>query len=182
MKAIIFFADGCEEVEALTVYDGLLRAGFEVTKAAVGGKKTIKSSHNVEITCEALVEDCTNEDYDLAYAPGGMPGSANLAQCWAVNEILIKCAQDKVVAAICAAPAVVLGPLGLLNGKKCTCFPGCEEYSPSIEFNGEGVVVDGNIVTAKSVAWAWPLAFTLISLLMGDEKRAEIEKAVCWKA
>ncbi len=178
--AVILFACGFEEVEALTVYDGLVRAGIKVTKLAVGGKLSVVSSHDVEIACDELVENYHGIS-DLVFIPGGMPGSTNIAQCWEANELIIKHAQDRLVAAICAAPSVVLGPLGLVRSGKATCFPGCEEYSPSVEFLSDGVVEDGNIITAKSVAYAWPLAFTLVERLLGKEAEEKLEKTVYWK-
>lgn len=117
---------------------------------------------------------------DLVFAPGGMPGSSNLAQSWPVNEMIVRHVQDRLVAAICAAPAVVLGPLGLLEGRKATCFPGCEEYAPSVVFSSDGVVEDGNIITAKSVAYAWPLGFLLVERLLGAEARRRLESGIWW--
>ena len=178
-SAVILFAYGFEEVEALTVYDGLVRAGMKVVKLAVGGNLNVVSSHGVEIVCDDLVENY-NDVSDLIYVPGGMPGSTNIAQCWSANELIIKHAQDRLVSAICAAPAVVLGPLGLLHSGKATCFPGCEDYSPSVSFVCDGVVEDGNIITAKSVAYAWPLVFTLVERLLGSEAAGKLEKAIYW--
>ena len=174
-SAVILFAYGFEEVEALTVYDGLVRAGVKVVKLAVGGNLNVVSSHGVEIVCDELVENY-NDVSDLIYVPGGMPGSTNIAQCWSANELIIKHAQDRLVSAICAAPAVVLGPLGLLHSGKATCFPGCEDYSPSVSFVCDGVVEDRNIITAKSVAYAWPLVFTLVERLLGSEAAEKLEK------
>ncbi len=180
-KVAVFFAQGFEEVEALTVVDGLVRAGAEVTKLAVGGSLEVTSSHGVTLCCDALVEDWQGGAC-LVFLPGGMPGSLNLAQEWLVNKAVVETAQSGLVAAICAAPAVVLGPLGLLHDGKCTCFPGCEEYSPSVKFTSVGVVVDGNIVTAKSVAYAWPLAFTLVRLLFGAQAEEKLKAQVFWNA
>ena len=101
-SAVILFAYGFEEVEALTVYDGLVRAGVKVVKLAVGGNLNVVSSHGVEIVCDDLVENY-NDVSDLIYVPGGMPGSTNIAQCWSANELIIKHAQDRLVSAICAA-------------------------------------------------------------------------------
>ena len=179
-KAVVFFADGFEEVEALTVCDALMRAGVKVVKAAVGGSLAVTSSHDVKVVCDALVEDIKDEMVDLVFAPGGMPGSSNLAQSWPVNEMIVRHVQDRLVAAICAAPAVVLGPLGLLEGRKATCFPGCEEYAPSASFSSEGVVEDGNIITAKSVAYAWPLGFLLVERLLGADARRRLEGGIWW--
>lgn len=181
MRAFAFFADGFEEVEALTVVDGLIRAGIEVVKVSVMETRRVVSSHSVPVECDCLVAEVQGQKADLVFLPGGMPGSTNLAQSWPVNELVVQHAQGALVAAICAAPAVVLGPLGLLEGRRATCFPGCEEYSPSVSFSTEGVVVDGNIVTAKSVAYAWPLAFTLVGLLKGDEARLTLEEAIFWQ-
>ena len=105
-KAVVIFADGFEEVEALTVCDALVRAGVEVVKAAVGGSLEVVSSHDVRIVCDALVEDVKDEMVDLVFAPGGMPGSTNLAQCWPVNEMIVRHVQDRLVAAICAGKMV----------------------------------------------------------------------------
>ncbi len=179
-KAIVFFAQGFEEVEALTVCDCLIRAGVSVLKLAVGGSLEVTSSHNVTVVCDRLIEDAKDEEADLVYVPGGMPGSTNLSQEWLVNEMIIRHAQDRLVSAICAAPAVVLAPLGLLKGKKATCFPGCESYYPAQEFCTEGVVEDGNIITAKSVAYAWPLALTLTERLLGSKARDRVESAIYW--
>lgn len=181
MKAYVYFAEGFEEVEALTPVDALTRAGVEVVRVAVGDSLTVKSSHGIPVTCDMSATE-VKDKADLVFLPGGMPGSVNLAQCWDVNRVVVEHAQDRVVAAICAAPAVVLGPLGLLKSGKCACYPGCESYSPGIEFTNEGVVVDGNIVTARSVAWAWPLSFTLVEMLLGAEARAKLEKQVCWNS
>lgn len=180
--AIIFFADGFEEVEALTVYDGLVRAGVSVRKISASSSLSVTSSHNVTIQCDECVQTMDKSPADLVFLPGGMPGSSNLAQCWAVNECIVRHVQDRLVSAICAAPAVVLGPLGLLDGKKATCYPGCEEYWPSVTYSSEGVVEDGNIITAKSVAWAWPLTFRLVERLCGQAEADKLKKAVCWNS
>ncbi len=179
-RALVFLAEGFEEVEALSVLDALKRGGVEVVSAAVGEKREVKSSHGVVITADRLVSDVKDEAFDLVFLPGGMPGSINLAQCWDVNEIVIRHFQSALVAAICAAPAVVLGPAGLLEGRRATCYPGCEEYFPGFGFSGEGVVEDGNIITAKSAAYAWPLGFVLVRRLMGDETAERVRNSIYW--
>ena len=129
-RALIFLADGFEEVEALSVIDALIRGGVECVTAAVKDENRVVSTHNIPIIADKLISEVKNDTFDLVFLPGGMPGSINLAQSFDVNEIVIKHAQNKIVAAICAAPAVVLGPAGLLVGKKATCYPGCESYYP----------------------------------------------------
>ena len=110
-----------------------------------------------------------------------MPGSVNLSQSWKVNEIIVKTAQTGIVAAICAAPAVVLAPLGLLAGRRVTCFPGCEAYAPSIAFTGDGVDVDGNIITAKSAGWAFDLGLALVEKLISKEQAEKVRSSIYYK-
>ena len=181
-RALIFLADGFEEVEALSVIDALIRGGVECVTAAVKDENRVVSTHNIPIIADKLISEVKNDTFDLVFLPGGMPGSINLAQSFDVNEIVIKHAQNKIVAAICAAPAVVLGPAGLSVGKKATCYPGCESYYPDLEFSKEGVVVDSNIVTAKSAAYAWPLGFKLVELLEGSETANKVKSSIYYQA
>lgn len=180
-KALIFLAEGFEEVEALSVLDALKRGGVEVTTASVGEDKAVKSSHGVTIVADVKVSEVKDRAFDLVFLPGGMPGSINLAQSWDVNEIVIRHSQSALVAAICAAPAVVLGPAGLLEGKKATCYPGCDEYYPGFEFSSEGVVEDGRIITAKSAAYGWKLGFVLVRRLMGEEAADKVRSSIYWE-
>lgn len=181
MKVIVFLADGFEETEALCPVDVMRRAGIEVVTAGIGGKE-IKSSHGVTVVADSDIEDIADgEQFAAAFCPGGMPGSVNLSQSWKVNKIVVSTAQTGIVAAICAAPAVVLAPLGLLKGKNATCFPGCESYAPDIAFSAEGVVVDGNIVTAKSAGWAFDLGIKLVEMLKGKESADKVQSAIYYK-
>lgn len=177
-KAVILFADGFEEVEALTVLDALVRAGIKVDKCGVTGL-TVTSSHKVPLVCDFTIDEIEDE-YDLVFLPGGMPGSTNLAQSWPVNELLVKQAQKKdcYIGAICAAPAAVLARAGLLEGHEATCYPGCGSMAPYFTFSEEGVVVSGNIVTGKSAGHAWPLGFALITLLMGKEASDKVRNEI----
>lgn len=176
-KVLILLADGFEEVEALSPYDVLTRAGAEVTLCSVSEDKAVSSSHKVKVVCDITIGEVKG-DYDVVFLPGGMPGATNLAQSWPVNELVINQAQERIVAAICASPAVVLGPAGLLKGKEATCYPGCESYYPSFEFSKEGVVVSGNIITAKSAAFALDLGFTLIETLFGAQAAEKIKNDI----
>ena len=180
-RVIVFLADGFEETEALCPVDVLRRAGIEVVLAGVGSDM-ITSSHGVTVKADTTVESVdSSEHFAVAFCPGGMPRSVNLSQSWNVNEIIVKTAQTGIVAAICAAPAVVLAPLGLLKGRNATCFPGCESYAPDMVFSGEGIVVDGNIVTAKSAGWAFDLGLKLVSMLKGSDEAEKVRSAIYYK-
>lgn len=176
-KVLILFAEGFEEVEALTVLDACKRGKIEVTTCSITDEKSVKSSHGVTIVTDITIGE-VKDSYDLVFLPGGMPGSVNLAQSWQVNELIIKQAQSGYVAAICAAPAVVLGPAGLLTGHEATCYPGCENYSPDFHFSTDGVVVSGNIITGKSAGHAWELGFTIVSILEGDEAATKVREGI----
>ncbi len=181
MRVIVFLADGFEETEALCPVDVMRRAGLDVVTAGVEGEY-ITSSHGVTVKADTTLDSVgDDESFSAAFCPGGMPGSVNLSQSWKVNEILVKTAQTGLVAAICAAPAVVLAPLGLLKGKNATCFPGCESYAPDIVFSSSGVVVDGNIITAKSAGWAFDLGLKLVELLLGAPEAEKVRHSIYYK-
>lgn len=180
MKAVIFLAEGFEEAEAFCPYDCLKRADIEVDLAGIGGKE-ITSSHGLTVNCDLSVEEVKAEEYVLAFCPGGMPGAVNLAGSWQVNRILAKLAQTGYVAAICASPAVVLAPLGLLDGRIATCYPSCSVYAPSHHFTQEGVCVDGNIITGKSAGWAFDLGLKCVELLKGKEEAEKVRASIYYK-
>ena len=122
----VFFADGFEEIEAITPVDVLRRAGLNVETVSVTDEEVVTGAHNIPVICDSCFQDCDFSDADLLLLPGGMPGAATLSEHEGLNRLLpghVK--EGKPVAAICAAP-MVLGKLGLLKGKRVTCYPGFE--------------------------------------------------------
>ena len=153
------------------------RAGIDVIMAGIG-KEYITSAHNVTVKADIVLGDPLS-GFDCYFCPGGMPGAVNLAQSWFVNESLIRGLNDgAIISAICASPAVVLAPLGILAGMSATCYPGCESYAPDIHFSGNGVEDSGSIVTAKSAGYAADLALVLISKLISEDKADEVRKSI----
>ena len=181
-KAIILLAEGFEECEALCPGDVLNRGGVSVTYASVGDR-TVASSHGVKMTADTVLSSKTlEEDWDIVFLPGGMPGAKNLAASPTVRKLLLtQNEKAKTVAAICASPAVVLGPLGLLDGRKATVFPGCESYYPGFDFSSDGVVVSGNVVTAKSAGWAFDLGLKLLEITEGRETAEKVKNQIYYK-
>ena len=179
MKAGIFLAEGFEIAEALCPLDVLRRAGIETELIGVGGM-VIKSSCGVAVSADIPIEEASGS-YDLLFCPGGMPGAVNLSQSWDVNRMLCETVQHGIVSAICASPAVVLFPLGLLEGHEATCFPGSVSYAPSFSFSSEGVVESGNIITGKSAGWAFDLGLRLVARLKGEEAAAKVRSAIFYK-
>ena len=125
-KAVIFFAPGLEECEGLLCVDILRRAGVEVTIAAVGGEKIVKSARQISVVADALAEELDYTVFDACILPGGIPGVPNLKADVTVRRVCRDfAAEGKVVAAICAAPTA-LAAFGVLNGKKATVYPGMD--------------------------------------------------------
>ncbi|MDE7463636.1 MAG: DJ-1/PfpI family protein [Clostridiales bacterium] len=175
-KAFAFIADGTEEGELINVVDILHRAGVDVKLVSIDGE-TVTSSHGVRLAADAVISDVDMSEADLLFVPGGMPGSKRLGGC-ATLIAAIRSALEagKRVAAICAAPAVVLGANGFLVGKRGICFPGFEADMNGCEVvRGARVVTDGNITTARGLGCAIDLGLELVALLCGADKAEEVK-------
>jgi 4-methyl-5(b-hydroxyethyl)-thiazole monophosphate biosynthesis len=184
-KVLCFLAEGFEEVEAITPIDYLRRAGIEVTVVAIGKEKTVTGAHNIKVEADTAITELEKAghlnaaSWDGAFVPGGMPGSSNLAACVpAGNFFKEMAAAGKLTAAICAAPAVFLAPLGLLNGKKFTCYPGMEKKVSGGVWLTDKAVVDGNLVTSRGAGTAAVFALAIIELLLGKDKAKSVGEDV----
>ena len=179
--ACVFLANGLEECEGLVTIDILRRAGVEVTTASIHEDKLIQSSHNISFYADALAGELDLSQFNMVVLPGGLGGTNNLAASALVAETVKAYAADenKLVAAVCAAPSV-LGMLGLLQGKKATCYPGFEEKLLGAEATGEPVVEDGNIITGKGLGATIPFALHLAARLEGTEKAEEIRQQIMY--
>ena len=178
-RVLVPIADGTEEIEAVSIIDVLRRAEAKVTVASVSGKPQITASRGVVLAADCLIDACESETFDLIALPGGMPGATNLAQC----PPLIRMLQDqrqagRLYAAICAAPAVVFRPNGLLDGVKATCFPSMQGQLDPAWLSCEGVVKDKNCITAQGPGFALKFSLELVERLFSREKRRIIEKAL----
>ncbi len=179
-KVLILLAQGCEEVEAVTVIDLLNRAGLEVTTACLDNEKVIHASHGALLMAQKTLNEVLNEEFDMVVLPGGLPGADHLANDTRVIRLIKDMANaGKYVSAICAAPHI-LAQNGLLNGKKATAYPGFLKKSdfPQIDICDEKVVVSGNIITGRGPGVAMDFALTLIEVLCGEELRDKVEKTL----
>jgi len=178
-KAVVFLADGCEECEALIVVDLLRRAGVTVETASVSptGALEVVSSHGIHMFADAHADRISYETADMVILPGGLPGTTYLGESRTVLEQCRVFAATKRVAAICAAPSV-LGSLGLLQGKKATCYPGFEDKLTGAQATNAKVTVDGNITTAQALGAAIPFALELIRQLEGDRAAEKVASAI----
>ena len=179
-KALVFLADGLEECEGLITVDLLRRAGVEVTTASIHDRTTIYSSHKITFEADCLASSLDTAAYDLVFLPGGLTGTKNLSESALVAETARKQKESgKLLAAICAAPSV-LGNLGLLAGKKATCYPGFDTQLIGAEYTAEPVTEDGNIITGKGMGATIPFALHLIARLEGQEKAVEIRDKIMY--
>ncbi len=170
----VFLADGFEETEALAPVDILRRAGAEVLTVGVTGR-TVTSSHRIPVTADITKDEIKLDDeLELVMLPGGMPGANNLEADETVQSAIDFCAaNDRYVAAICAAPKI-LGHKGLLRGRKATCFPGFEADLEGAELTGELAVTDGRFITGKGAGAALAFGFALVTALFGEDKAAKV--------
>lgn len=177
----VFLADGFEEIEALAPVDFLKRAGVEVLTVGVTGKNPC-GAHGIRVEADVVLEDISLDDnVEGVILPGGMPGADNLNNCVEVHKAIDFCnGKGKIISAICAAP-FVLGKRGLLKGKKATCFPGFEQYLEGATVENDGVVKDGNIITARGAGVAWEFGAEIAAALVGKEKSDSILGAIQWK-
>lgn len=175
-KVYVFLANGFEDVEALIPVDVLRRGGVEVvTVSIVEGSQVVETAHQVKIVADAMFNDCDFSDADLLMLPGGMPGASNLYEHKGVRKaVQAQNEAKKKIAAICAAPAVVLAQLGILRGKRATCYPGFEKLFEGVEYTGELCTVDGNVTTGEGPAAAFPFAYSLLAQLVDEQTAHQI--------
>lgn len=173
-KVLVPIADGTEEIEAVCIIDVLRRAGADVTAASVDGLQ-ITGSRGVKIVADCLIYGCMTTDYDLIVVPGGMPGAQRLSDADAVVRLLQgQRRKERLYGAICAAPAVVLEPHGLLEDRRATCHPSFSDRLSDQSAIASRVVVDGNVVTSQGPGTAIEFALKLVELLFGKEKAEEV--------
>lgn len=161
----IFLDNGFEEIEAITTIDLLRRAKIELTTVSVTGKPMVLGAHNIAVEADGLMDAIDFSDAEMLILPGGQ---SHLGDCAALCDLLKEHnAQNKLIAAICAAPTV-LAKLGILEGKQATCYPTCKQ--PLGESYVGGLVVESkNIITAKGPGLSADFAFCIIEKLAGSE-------------
>lgn len=173
----VLVADGFEMIECLTPADVLRRGGVRATLVSIMPTRETVSSQQVPITCDALFDDVNFDEYDYVMLPGGLPGATNLRADERVCKVVTEFAQNKHVAAICAAP-YILGELGLLVGRKATCFPGQEKSFPAGVYTGDGVTIDGNIITGSGMGQALPFALAILDDIAGQTAVEKVKESI----
>ena len=173
---LVPLAQGCEELEAVTITDLLTRAGINVVTAGLD-QQTVIASRGMKLVPDNLLDDVLEKDFDMIVLPGGLPGADHLNNDQRIQTIVKRlAANNKYTAAICAAPRV-LATAGILDGKHATSFPGALDQFPvkNLIYQETAVVVDGKVITSRGPGTAMDFALMLIEVLLGKEKRDEIE-------
>lgn len=178
----ILLADGFEEAEALVPADLLRRAGAQVALVGVTGQ-VVAGAHGIAVVSDLTVDQAQTEGMELLVVPGGLPGVTNVAASAKAMELVKAAAEsDCYLAAICAAPSVVLGPVGILNGRKATCYPGMEAGMTGAQAQvGQSVVVDGAIVTGEGPGAAFEFGLKLVEVLKGVDTAKQVASDACWR-
>ena len=173
-KVLIPLADGCEELEAVTIIDLLRRAGIAVTTAGLK-PGIVKASRGVQLVPDVTLDVALQDRYDMVVLPGGMPGATHLKDDPRILGLVKQMAADgRYTAAICAAP-MVLAEAGVLAGKRATSYPGFLDGLPGVKVSAEAVVQDGTVLTSRGPGTAMDFALALIEALAGRAKRDEVE-------
>ncbi|MBR5297403.1 MAG: DJ-1/PfpI family protein [Parabacteroides sp.] len=173
-KAIVFLANGFEEIEALGTIDILRRGGIDVKTVSITEDTVVTGAHNVPIIADTTLTKAILNQADALILPGGMPGASNLNNSETVKEALLQQYREgKIVAAICAAP-MVLGGLGLLKGRNATCYPGFEPQLIGANITGEAVEISDNVITGKGPGLVMNFALALVAAIKSDAVAEEV--------
>mgnify|MGYP001077544405 CR=1 FL=1 len=179
-KSYIFLADGFEEIEALAPLDILRRAGMPVITVSISDSLTVTGAHGARVEADALFTDNDMSAAEWLILPGGMPGASNLAACKPLTDLLVaQAARGGKIAAICASPALVLAPLGILNGIDSTCYPGMATNSKLIGWKEDEPVVSTNrVITAHGPGASMLFGLTIAAISTGQAHAHEIGEAM----
>ena len=175
-SVLVPLAQSCEELKAVTVVDLLRRAGISVVTAGLDDQP-VRASRGMVLIPDVTLTDALRQEFDMIVLPGGQPGATNLGKDERVTGLLQRMARDgKYTAAICAAPRV-LAQGGLLDGRRATSYPGALEPDsvPGLNYVDAPVVTDGKVITSRGPGTAMDFALQLIEVLVGVQKRREVE-------
>ena len=181
MKAIVYLADGFEEIEALAVVDLLRRAEIEVETVSIMESFTVQGRSAIRVEADRMWSAECADGSDLLVLPGGQPGTTYLGAHEGVKEQLLQAVKDgRYVSAICAAPTV-LASHGILDGKEACCYPGLEgkltEGGARVRTD-QPVIRDGRILTSRGAGTAVAFGIELIAALIGRDKAEEIRRGI----
>ncbi|WP_455498137.1 DJ-1 family glyoxalase III [Coprobacter sp.] len=175
----LLLAEGFEEIEAFTTVDMLRRAGIEIKTVSITSDTKVKGAHDITVRADMTFDENVLSDAKWIILPGGLPGAKHLEEYTPLIEMLKKrAASGENIAAICAAPALVLGKNGILKGKRATCYPGFEQYLTDATYTAQPVEIDGNIITGNGPASTIKFASAIIEKSMDKEIADAVKKGM----
>lgn len=177
----VFLADGFEEIEGLTVVDLMRRAGIDVETVSIMEKKKVMGSHKIVVKADVKFEKADFSETKMLVLPGGLTGTENLKAHEGLERLIRKFHEEgKYLAAICAAPTILAG-MGLLEGKKATCYPSMEKELVGAEALEEAAVTDGTITTGRGMGASIAFALQLIKVLRDQEIADTIAEKIVYQ-
>lgn len=170
----IHLATGFEEIEAITIIDVLRRAGLNVITISVTGEYLVTGAHQIPVKADKMFREVDYDTVDMIILPGGMPGASNLGAHEGLKlQIKNFHSKEKPIGAICAAP-MVLGRIGILEGKNAVCYPGFEKELKGASVGFSPVMVDGNIITARGIGAALSFALQIVKTVQNKKKADQL--------
>ena len=181
-ESFLFLAAGFEEIEALTAIDVMRRAGINLQTVSITSALQVKGAHGVTVNADLIFDNTLFNQPEWLVLPGGMPGATNLYEFGPLQGLLKSQAESEKgrIAAICAAPAVVLGQLGLLKGEEATCYPGFEKLMEGAIHKDLPVVVSNKFVLGNGPANARPWALTIVKEALGKDEAAKVASGMLY--
>lgn len=173
-RSFVFLAEGFEEIEAITTVDVMRRAGMDVKTVSITSERSVVGAHGVPVTADITFKEADFEGSEWLILPGGMPGATNLHAFEALGDLL-KVHKGK-IAAICASPAVVLAPLGILNGREATCYPGFEKecIKHGAKMRDVPVMALGNLITANGPSSSLRFGLAIVANSLGESAAQQV--------
>lgn len=180
-RVAVFFAEGFEEIEALTVVDICRRGGLTADMVSVTGNMEVTSSHGVTVKADKTFEQADFNDYDMLVLPGGMPGTKNLeAHEGLMRQIDTFYEKGKYIAAICAAPSI-FGHRGILKGRNACSYPSFESHLEGASVTAGPVEISDHVITSRGMGTAIEFGLTILSIFCGQEKAEELAKGIVYR-
>ncbi len=180
-RLAIFFAEGYEEIEALTVVDVCRRCNLEIDMVSVTEERSVKGSHNITVQMDKTFSQMNFDEYDMLILPGGGLGTKNLeAHDGLMAQVDAFYRGGKYVAAICAAPSI-LGHRGILKGRRACCYPGFESQLEGADVTEGPVEISDKVVTARGMGTAVDFALAIAGIFCGSDKAAQMAETICYR-
>ncbi len=181
-RVYVMLADGFEEIEALTVVDILRRGEVEVATVSITEEKWVMSSHQIKVEADVTFSQMKEEEAQAIVLPGGMPGTVHLREKKELMDMVMKRHENgQLLCAICAAPGLILGDLGILEGRKATCYPAMAEHMKGAEYvKEEKAVQDGHLITGCGMGGAIPFSLKILAQLKGEEIANKVRESIIY--